>query len=163
MFAIMILTRKMMNAVPIISLALMVLLWTNSGEAQPGAFSFQSVEQQTALLELYTSEGCSSCPPAEAWLTRLKDDPALWRNFVPVAFHVDYWDHLGWRDPWAAKAFSERQRNHAESWSAASVYTPGFVLNGKEWRGWPGLRTLPPLRKEKAGVLTVNSTNSQHW
>jgi hypothetical protein len=58
---------------------------------------FESTDPQTPLLELYTSEGCSSCPPAEAWRARLKDAPGLWRDFVPVAFHVDYWDHLGWR------------------------------------------------------------------
>ena len=59
---------------------------------------FESGPQQISLVELYTSEGCSSCPPAEAWLSRLKEEPGLWKNFVPIAFHVDYWDRLGWRD-----------------------------------------------------------------
>ncbi|HEY3661818.1 MAG TPA: DUF1223 domain-containing protein, partial [Chthoniobacterales bacterium] len=53
--------------------------------------SFETGPQQTSLVELYTSEGCSSCPPAEAWLSRLKQNPALWKQFVPLAFHVDYW------------------------------------------------------------------------
>src|SRR5437867_10582189 len=78
--------------------------------------SFQSQQNRTALLELYTSEGCSSCPPAEAWLSKLKDAPGLWRDFVPIAFHVDYWDSLGWKDPFAIKAYSERQRDYAASW-----------------------------------------------
>src|ERR1041385_4422499 len=117
--------------------------------------TFQSSGNQTALLELYTSEGCSSCPPAETWLSRLKEDPALWKDFVPVAFHVDYWDYLGWRDPWSAKAFSDRQTSLAESCSAPSVYTSCFVWNGKEGRGWSGYRTLPPLHREKEGVLKV--------
>ena len=71
--------------------------------AQAGDKTFESGPQRTHLLELFTSEGCSSCPPAEAWLSKLKADPRLWKDFVPLAFHVDYWDHLGWRDPFAAK------------------------------------------------------------
>ena len=54
-----------------------------------GTVQFQSGATQTALLELYTSEGCSSCPPAEEWLSRLKGNPRLWKDFIPVAFHVD--------------------------------------------------------------------------
>jgi hypothetical protein len=97
-------------------------------------FSFKSGENQAALVELYTSEGCSSCPPAEAWLSRLKDGPGLWKEFVPVAFHVDYWDYLGWRDKWSAEAFSARQRAYASAWHNDNIYTPGFILNGSEWR-----------------------------
>src|SRR5687768_10063986 len=74
---------------------------------------FQSGPNRTALLELYTSEGCSSCPPAEAWLSRVKSDARLWKEFVPVAFHVDYWDYLGWRDPFGMANYSERQRAYA--------------------------------------------------
>src|SRR5437899_10682781 len=93
------------------------LLWAGcAASAQTTGVTFQSSEKQTALLELFTSEGCSSCPPAEAWLSRLQDSTGLWRDVVPVAFHVDYWDYLGWRDRWAAKDFSERQRAYAASW-----------------------------------------------
>jgi hypothetical protein len=63
--------------------------------AEPGTIQFQSASAQTALLELYTSEGCSRCPPAEAWLTGLQNSPRLWKDFAPVAFHVDYWNDLG--------------------------------------------------------------------
>ncbi len=70
---------------------------------------FESGPEQTALIELYTSEGCSSCPPAEAWMSHLKDDPGLWKQFVPIAFHVDYWDRLGWRDRFSSKRWTERQ------------------------------------------------------
>ncbi len=72
-----------------------------NSQTQP--IAFQSSENQITLLELYTSEGCSSCPPAEIWLGRLTQSPGLWKDFVPVAFHVEYWDYLGWRDPWASK------------------------------------------------------------
>src|SRR5271165_2157908 len=100
--------------------------------AQSAPLTFQSIGKQTALIELYTSEGCSSCPPAETWMSRLKESSGLWKDFVPLAFHVDYWDYLGWRDPWGKRVFSDRQQAYAQSWRSDSVYTPGFVLNGRE-------------------------------
>ena len=96
----------------------------------------QSPARQVSLLELFTSEGCSSCPPADRWLSGLTDDARLWREVVPVAFHVDYWDYIGWPDRFADRAYTDRQRAHARNWSSGTVYTPGLVLNGEEWRGW---------------------------
>src|SRR5262249_51627062 len=95
--------------------------------------AFRSGPARVALIELYTSEGCSSCPPAEKWLGELSHDPGLWTQFVPVAFHVNYWDHLGWRDALATKIFTAREYAYADAWGAASVYTPCFVRNGREW------------------------------
>src|SRR5258708_27687280 len=86
--------------------------------ASSAPIAFESSERQTALLELYTSEGCSSCPPAEAWLSKLKSAAGLWTNLVPVAFHVDYWNNLGWRDELSSEEFSDRQRHYAQAWSA---------------------------------------------
>ncbi len=101
----------------------------------PGAdFTFQSGPAPVVLIELYTSEGCSSCPPAEKWLNELREDAGLWKRFVPVAFHVNYWDRLGWKDALAAPAFTAREHAYAEAWRASSVYTPCFVRNGEEWR-----------------------------
>jgi len=60
-------------------------------------------------------------PPAEAWLSKLKDEPRLWQDFVPLAFHVDYWDRLGWRDPFASKAWSARQYEYSARWESSSV------------------------------------------
>lgn len=124
---------------------------------------FQSKVTATPLLELYTSEGCSSCPPAEAWLSRLKESPKLWRDFVPVAFHVDYWDYLGWRDRFAAKAYTQRQHDYAALWRSRSVYTPGFVLDGKEWHSWFNRVEVPLAAKKSAGVLTARSENGRQW
>ncbi len=92
--------------------------------------------RQVTLLELYTSQGCSSCPPAERWLNRLIDDGDLWKKIVPVAFHVDYWNYLGWQDAYATAAHGERQRDYARAGRTSTVYTPGFFANGREWRGW---------------------------
>jgi len=123
----------------------------------------ESSENKVTLLELFTSEGCSSCPPAEKWFSGLKEAPELWKQFVPVAFHVDYWDYLGWRDPWASKAFSDRQRAYAQLWRGDSIYTPGFVLDGQEWRVWSRPKNGPPVSGRKAGVLRVSSTDLKHW
>ncbi|MCP5161451.1 MAG: DUF1223 domain-containing protein, partial [Hahellaceae bacterium] len=107
-----------------------------AGMLSANEVTFQSEAKQTALLELFTSEGCSSCPPADAWLSTLQHDPRLWRDFIPVAFHVDYWDRLGWKDTLASPAYSHRQQVYQQQKLTSGVYTPGFVLAGEEWRGW---------------------------
>ena len=134
-----------------------------TAESQIEPVTFQSAGRKTTLVELFTSEGCSSCPPAEAWFSRLKDSPRLWKDFVPVAFHVDYWDYLGWRDQWGSKAFSERQRSYAQAWRSDTVYTPGFVLNGKEWQTWRSHNDGPPVSSSNAGDLKVTSADLHHW
>ncbi len=96
---------------------------------------FSSGPARVALVELYTSEGCSSCPPAERWLGELRTAPGLWRDFVPVAWHVDYWNRLGWPDRFSTKEFTARQYAVAAAWRSDSVYTPCFVRDGAEWRG----------------------------
>ena len=123
---------------------------------------FESGPQQTALVELYTSEGCSSCPPAEAWLSRLKDDPGLWKKFVPIAFHVDYWDRLGWRDRFSSRQWTERQRGYASRWQSESVYTAAVVLNGNEMRNWSGA-SIPPPNEKQAGVLSAKTTDGKSF
>ena len=121
---------------------------------------FESGPQQTALVELYTSEGCSSCPPAEAWMSRLKGDPGLWKKFVPIAFHVDYWDRLGWRDRFSSREWTERQSRYSSLWGSSSVYTPAVVLNGNELRNWSGASLSAPNDKQ-AGVLTASTTDGK--
>lgn len=101
--------------------------------AQATEVVFESKPTRTHLIELYTSEGCSSCLTAEAWMTSLKSEARIWQDFVPVAFHVDYWDHLGWKDPFAAKRWTDRQTDYSLLWKTESVYTPAFALDGKEW------------------------------
>ena len=118
------------------------------------AQQFSSGGQRVHLIELYSSEGCSSCPAAEEWLGGLREAPGLWRDFVPVAFHVDYWNHLGWRDRFARREFTARQYAWSNHWGSDAVYTPGFVLDGSEWRSVSG-RRVPPGSGEKAGRLSV--------
>jgi len=118
----------------------------------PGAdLVLESKPTRTHLLELFTSEGCSSCPVAEAWLSNLKNEPRLWQDFVPVAFHVDYWDHLGWRDPFASDKWTLRQSVYSAHWKTESVSTPAFVLNGVAWRN----STVPTAATEMPGILKI--------
>ena len=96
--------------------------------------SFSSGTGRVALVELYTSEGCSSCPAADKSLTALRDSAGLWKEFVPVGYHVDYWNGLGWTDRFATKAFTQRQYALAAQWKSESVYTPCFTRDGVEWK-----------------------------
>jgi hypothetical protein len=100
--------------------------------ADPRRLEFSSGVAQTTLLELYTSEGCSSCPPAEKFVATLRDQPGLWRDFVPVAFHVDFWNRLGWPDRFSTREFTQREYAYSAAWNSTTVYTPCFVRNGAD-------------------------------
>ena len=115
----------------VIVLALLTLSNVTHGE-----ITIQSDVTQSNLIELYTSEGCSSCPRADRWLSTLKDHPALWQRLVPIAFHVDYWDYIGWKDRFAQAEFTDRQRQYANENTLPTIYTPGLISNGKEWRNF---------------------------
>jgi hypothetical protein len=98
----------------------------------------------TPVVELYTSEGCSSCPPADKWVSSLKPKSAAnsanSTASAPViqAFHVNYWDYIGWPDRFATPAHTNRQRQ-VSAWNRQNgIYTPQMVLNGQDWRGWGG-------------------------
>jgi hypothetical protein len=119
---------------------------------------FHAGPAKVSLLELYTSEGCSSCPPAESWLSRLNSDGRLWKEIVPVAFHVDYWDNLGWKDRFSKREYTSRQQSYSVFWGTSSVYTPGFVLDGQEWKGWFAGDPLPDPAG-RAGTLDITVAN----
>ena len=96
----------------------------------------QSGPGQAALIELYTSEGCSSCPPADRWLTDLAAEPSARGEVVPLALHVDYWDGLGWRDRFARPDFSARQRALTAAQGSKTVFTPQVMVNGRTALDW---------------------------
>ena len=98
----------------------------------------KSPERQALLVELYTSEGCNSCPPADRWLSSLQGKPGL----ITAAFHVDYWDRLGWADRFASPQYTQRQAELQRTAGAGFSYTPQVLANGRDWRGAP---TLPLL------------------
>src|SRR5438105_5237324 len=82
------------------------------------------------VVELFTSQGCSSCPPADALIHEIANDPKLRGRVIPLAFHVDYWDSLGWRDPFSSAEWSQRQALYARTMHLSSAYTPQAVVNG---------------------------------
>jgi len=132
-------------------LALLLTLHVSATEPVKVA---ESGPQRVALLELFTSEGCSSCPPAERWFSKLVKNQVLWKSFTPVVFHVDYWDNLGWKDKFGSKNATARQRSIARMWNRPSVYTPGVVLDGREWQAWR-MSTVPPASAGKTGTLKI--------
>jgi len=105
-------------------------------EAQSGA-------ERLHLVELYTSEGCNSCPPAEKWMSSIRDSKQL----VGLEFHVDYWDSSAWHDPYAKHAYAQRQEAQARK-ASTQVYTPQVWVDGQLWRGWP--KSDPPAVAQPA-------------
>jgi hypothetical protein len=103
---------------------------------QAAPCSASSTARTAALVELYTSEGCSSCPPADRWLSSLGSAVRPSAEVVPLALHVDYWDYIGWKDPFAKPAFTARQRRIAAVQHARFVYTPQVLLQGRDFRVW---------------------------
>jgi hypothetical protein len=105
-------------------------------QASAAACSAVSGDKTAALVELYTSEGCDSCPPADRWLSSLGERGYVPSRVVPLSLHVDYWDYIGWKDPYAKPAFSGRQRKLTQLQRLAFVYTPQVMLQGRDFRGW---------------------------
>ena len=136
---------------PLASISLGLLTITSLNTT---ALEFQSKPQASTVVELFTSEGCSSCPPADKWLSQFTEQEGLFEQFIPMAFHVDYWDYLGWQDPFASSSYSTRHRTYAREGAISVVATPGIVVNGREWRHFFRNRSLmpsPPLTKP--GIL----------
>ncbi|WP_371171454.1 DUF1223 domain-containing protein [Aliiroseovarius sp. 2305UL8-7] len=91
-----------------------------------GATSANADQHPVTVAELFTSQGCSSCPPADELLGKL----AEYNDILPLAFHVDYWDYIGWKDTFAQAAFTNRQKNYAGSFGTRSIYTPQMIIGG---------------------------------
>ncbi|MBV8199756.1 MAG: DUF1223 domain-containing protein [Acidobacteria bacterium] len=114
------------------------------------------------VVELFTSQGCSSCPPADRLLSRLKHDPKLAGNVIPLAFHVDYWNHLGWSDPFSSARWSQRQTDYAHAFRSNRIYTPQLVVNGRtECVGSEESQVMRRIRDalaaEPAGVVSLGT------
>jgi hypothetical protein len=107
--------------------------------AAHAACEAKSPDHLVALVELYTSEGCDSCPPADKWFSRLaagdETHPAVSR-VVPIAFHVDYWDRLGWKDRFASAKYTDRQYEQMRRQRASFVFTPQVMLQGRDFGQW---------------------------
>ncbi|MEO8119148.1 MAG: DUF1223 domain-containing protein [Rhodoferax sp.] len=116
---------------PVLPVLLALLALPLAALGASPACEVRSGERLTPVIELYTSEGCSSCPPADQWLSTLKGKPV-----VAQAFHVGYWDYIGWVDRFATPANSSRQREMAATNGLRGIYTPQLVRNGRDWRDY---------------------------
>ncbi len=122
------------------------------------ACSASSGDKITAVIELYTSEGCSSCPPADKWASSLKNSGA-----VVQAFHVGYWDYIGWVDRFAAPAYTSRQREVAAANQLRGIYTPQVVLDGKDWPGWHSSRAPAATNKAAPVSITLRQLDAERF
>lgn len=119
-----------------------------------------SPKNRVAVLELYTSEGCSSCPPAERFLNSLRSSAISDEQLIPMAFHVTYWDYIGWQDRFADKRYDQRQRDLAYKHNSSSIYTPQFVLSGDDYRRYVHFdEDVTDIVKQKASVDLVLSAS----
>lgn len=129
----------MQNALLATTAALIAMAANPVGAAGPTCQATSSGVAPT-VVELYTSEGCSSCPPADKWLSTLKSRA----DVLPLAFHVNYWDRLGWPDRFATPEITARQHELARRAGSRQVYTPQVVAAGNDWRRWPQLPAATP-------------------
>ena len=120
--------------------------------------STSSGDTVTPVVELYTSEGCSSCPPADKWASSLKNSGA-----VVQAFHVGYWDYIGWVDRFAAPAHTTRQREVAATNQLRGIYTPQVVHNGKDWSGWHGAKSTLAATRDARVSITLKQLRADHF
>jgi hypothetical protein len=135
---------------------LAILLLTQINVSLAETFRFKSQALQTPVLELYTSEGCSSCPPADHWLSQLTRVPIEKLNVLALALHVDYWDYIGWKDPYASPQYTRRQHSIARANRQNTIYTPEFVLNGKELRGTGNILKNILQANQTAAKISLN-------
>ncbi|WP_299126921.1 DUF1223 domain-containing protein [uncultured Winogradskyella sp.] len=84
-------------------------------------------DENVVVLELFTSQGCSSCPPADEYLNQLKND-----EIIALSYHVDYWNYIGWNDPFSKSTYTEKQRIYGLKFNSSTIYKPQLVINGKE-------------------------------
>ena len=115
---------------------LLAVLFITPMALQAVQCNVKSGSKRVALLELYTSEGCSSCPPADKWLSGLAEKGIGTDKLLPLSLHVDYWDYIGWQDPFGGPEYTQRQREVAQRNQLRSIYTPQLVFNGRDFRSW---------------------------
>jgi hypothetical protein len=131
---------------------LSILLMISSLSAKGAECTVHSDSQVRALVELYTSEGCSSCPPADRWLSTLATRGD--KRVVPIAFHVSYWDYIGWKDRFADARYTDRQRDIASAQGSSMVYTPQVMIGGRDFRSWS---SSGGVEKAIEGIATMPS------
>ena len=147
---------------PILKLSLLALfLIVLATQGRAGAANDSSSAPGTAIVELFTSQGCSSCPPADRLLSKIAADPRYQGKVIPLSFHVDYWNYIGWTDPYSSNRWSDRQRVYAgKVFRSNRIYTPQVVVNGRSEcvgnsEGEVARRITEALDAEPAGRVSL--------
>lgn len=151
--------KRAAQSIYLILIVLIIPVSMKSVAAEPVTIS--STKEHTHFVELYTSQGCNSCPPAEHWISQFTDNKNLWKSIIPLNFHVNYWDYLGWKDPFGSPVFSQRQRTYVAQGKARIVATPGFMIDGKGWQGWFRGSAFPKPSIQSPNTLTATIDNTQ--
>jgi hypothetical protein len=136
-----------MRALLTIGAAVFALVFVSA--AAHAACDAKSSDRQVTLIELYTSEGCDSCPPADNWLSRLTRTDET--RAIAIAFHVDYWDRLGWTDRFASAKYTARQQEQMHRQQSSFVFTPQVILQGRDFGQWSA------SGQPAAAIAAVNS------
>ncbi|MFQ5525086.1 MAG: DUF1223 domain-containing protein [Thermoanaerobaculia bacterium] len=128
--------RKLKHTAVLVGIALVAFASASCSDApvgaQTGSPATGSQASSPIVVELFTSQGCSSCPPADRYLSELAERTDV--EIIPLSFHVDYWNYIGWTDPFSSEAWSDRQRRYARALGGNRIYTPQMVVNGR-WVG----------------------------
>lgn len=140
--------------------AIIVLMMPLSAFAKT---TYTSSKTKVHMLELFSTQSCSSCPPAQEWVNGLKKSKYLWKTFIPVVFHVDYWNYLGWKDPFSSPIYTRRQKDYASELFQPTAYTPMFVLDGEVTRSHLAEKKLSLIGAD-VGILRVEKkADANHY
>lgn len=139
-----------------LGLAALLCALSPTAFAQNNTCSWNSPSERMIVAELYTSEGCSSCPPADRWLSSQLATPERSPHILALSFHVDYWNYIGWEDPYSSKQFTQRQYAHKRAGNSSQIYTPQYVFSNREIRGWSRAGLVPQqlaaMKADKAPI-----------
>jgi hypothetical protein len=137
-------------------LLLSILALSSNATAATSGCETHSGPVRAQLIELYTSEGCSSCPPADKWVSALVPKVFAAGEVVPLSYHVDYWDRLGWRDRFADPAYTARQYAYSKVSGSSFVFTPQIILAGRNFQNWSNTGRFQKDARNGAGVPDAN-------
>lgn len=143
---------------PSFFLFLVPLIFSTTSFAAPESpFHFESKNEQSTLVEFFTSENLKSCNAAESWFSGFKDSPDLFTKIIPVSYHLDKWDDRTWKDGLAVPDSKERFLGYSHFWHTSNLYVPVIAVDGVEWSGWSHEQAIPPSL-QKVGVLSVDGS-----